>query len=173
MQPMDVPVVEDLGNGVIRYGGSELWVVVQYQYAAMSMGDEWLMLDVAMTAAEGRSVTVRRDGIFVRTPQGVRVPIASQSEFGKAYGQLRSRLVRANIVSNPQVYFPASRRLCSFQFFAVPGSGVTFDEVSLNDTRACVERLFFRVPGGIQPGRWVLGVDLEESDVRVPFDLGQ
>jgi hypothetical protein len=29
--------------------------------------------------------------------------------------------------------------------------------------------LAFQVPGGVQPGPWRLDIDLEESDVRVPF----
>jgi hypothetical protein len=33
--------------------------------------------------------------------------------------------------------------------------------------------MFFDVPGGIQPGRWVFEVDLPESEIRIPFDLGE
>jgi hypothetical protein len=54
-----------------------------------------------------------------------------------------------------------------------PGEGVVFNEVTLNDRRACYGRLFFNVSGGIQPGRWVFGVDLPESEIRIPFELGE
>jgi hypothetical protein len=172
LAPQQVPVVEQLGNGVERYGGADLWVVLEYQFAAMSLGEEWLMLDVTATGADGRTVTVQRDRIFVRTPDGARVPLASQQEFSRGYRDLRARLVRADIVSDPLLYFPRSRSLCAFQFFAEPGAGVTFDQVVLNDRRACSERFFFRIPGGVQPGRWVLGIDLAESQVRIPFELG-
>jgi hypothetical protein len=172
LAPQATPVVERIGDGVERYGGSDLWVVVEYQFADMSLGEEWLMLDVAATAAEGRTATIERDRVFVRTPGGARVPLASQRQFSQAYRDLRSRLVRADIVSNPVLYFPPTRALCGFHFFAAPGTGITFDDVVLNDRRACTERFFFNIPGGVQAGRWVLGMDLVESDVRIPFELG-
>jgi len=172
LAPQATPVLERIGDGVERYGGSDLWVVVEYQFADMSLGEEWLMLDVAATAAEGRTATINRDRVFVRTPSGTRVPLASQREFSQAYRGLRSRLVRADIVSNPVLYFPPTRVLYGFRFFAAPGTDITFDEVVLNDRRACTERFFFNIPGGVQAGRWVLGIDLVESDVRIPFELG-
>ena len=37
----------------------------------------------------------------------------------------------------------------------------------------CSGPLVFAVADGVQPGRWVLLIDLEGSDVRIPFTLGQ
>ena len=31
----------------------------------------------------------------------------------------------------------------------------------------------FAVPEGVRPGHWVLLIDLEGSDVRIPFTFGQ
>ena len=62
---------------------------------------------------------------------------------------------------------------CRFNFF-VPQSErrqVAFDEVYVNDNRACFERFYFHVPDGVKEGRWVLGIDLDQSQVRVPLDL--
>ncbi len=171
LPPMDPPVLEAVSPTVVRYGGPGLWVVVEYQFATLSLGEDWLFLDVAFTAPEGRSATLRRDDVFVRTPAGRRLPLVSQREFAAAYRDLRNRLVRANVVRDPALYFPSNRRPCRASFFAVPGTGVTFDSVTVNHRRACYDRFFFRVPGGVQPGRWVLGIDLEESRVRVPFEL--
>ena len=124
-----------------------------------------------MSGAEGHSVEVEREKVFVRTPAGRRVRLATQQEFGRAYSELRGELVRANVVADPSYYFPHTRRPCDMQFFAAPGTGIAYDNVAINDRRVCYERFFFQVPGGIQPGRWVLGIDFEESEVRVPFDL--
>jgi hypothetical protein len=33
--------------------------------------------------------------------------------------------------------------------------------------------LVFAVPEGVRPGQWVLIIDLEEHDVRIPFKLGR
>jgi len=35
----------------------------------------------------------------------------------------------------------------------------------------CSGPLVFKVPGGIQPGRWRLIIEQEESRVDVPFEL--
>ena len=37
----------------------------------------------------------------------------------------------------------------------------------------CSGPLVFAVPDGVRPGEWVLLIDLEGSDVRIPFTLGQ
>ncbi len=167
----DPPELELMGDGVIRYRGPETWVVVEYQYAATAIGDRWLILDVGVTAVEDRAVSIERDKVFVRTPAGRRVPLATQSEYGLAFTELRSRLRRANVLQNATYSFPATRRPCRFEFFNEPGQGITFDSIWINDRRVCYERLLFDVPGGVVPGRWVLGIDLEEGDVRIPFQL--
>lgn len=167
----DPPVLETLGDGILRYQGQDVWMVVEYEFAAATIGSRWLFLDVAATAADGRSATIRREDVFVRTPAGRRVPLATQGELTQAYTELRGALRRANVVRNAPVYFPTNRRPCGFQFFAVPGTNVTYDSVTVNDRRVCYERFLFEVPGGVQPGRWMLGIDLEESDVRIPFQL--
>jgi hypothetical protein len=68
-------------------------------------------------------------------------------------------------------YFPPSRQRCSIQLFVAPGEGVSFDQVTVNDRRACEGKLFFYIPGGVQPGRYVLGMDLEEDEIRIPFTM--
>jgi hypothetical protein len=166
------PVVEQLTEHTVRVAGRDAWAVVDARFAAANVGREWLILDVAVTATDRHTATVRRDRVFVRTPTGRRVRLASQAEFVQAFSSLRSRVRQANIVASPLLaYFPRAREGCWFQFFAEPGTTVTFDSVSLNDRRACVERLYFKVDGGVPSGRWMLGIDLEESDLRIPFQL--
>ena len=131
------------------------------------MGQEWLILDVAVTATDRHVATIRRENVFVRTPAGRRVRLATQAEFVRAYSGLRSRVRQAGIVASPLLaYFPRVREGCWFQFFAEPGTSVTFDTVSLNDRRACVERLYFHVDGGVPGGRWMLGIDLEDDVLK-------
>jgi hypothetical protein len=45
--------------------------------------------------------------------------------------------------------------------------------VWLDDRRVCYGRLFFAVPGGVQEGTYTLAIDLEESQLRIPFRLGE
>ena len=48
---------------------------------------------------------------------------------------------------------------------------MAYDEVELSTTRACLGRLYFRVPGGITYGQHWLNVKFEKSLVRVPFRI--
>jgi len=116
---------------------------------------------------------VTREEIFLLSPSGNRIPIATQKQFNEVWGSLRSVIQQADVNRDPLEYFPPSREECAIRFFVAPGQGVSFDEVTVNFRRGCFGRLFIDVPGGIQAGRWVLGIDLEESEIRIPFELGE
>jgi len=173
LPPQEVPLLESIGNGVVRYGGQVAWVVVDYRFARLGTGGSWLILDVGVTAADGQRATISRNEIFIRSPSGRRYPLATQQEYRQAHVELANLSRRANVVGSGSYDFPGSRKPCPFNFF-VPQSErrqVAFDEVYVNDNRACFERFYFHVPDGAGAGRWVLGIDLEQSQVRVPFDL--
>ena len=57
-------------------------------------------------------------------------------------------------------------------FLRVPGTGTTRTSIHINDRELCVGMVAFPVRGGIQPGRWRLVIELEESKIEVPFNLG-
>jgi hypothetical protein len=46
-----------------------------------------------------------------------------------------------------------------------------WDQVELTDQRACLGRLFFKVPGGIAYGQYWLDVKFKNGLVRVPFRI--
>jgi hypothetical protein len=167
----DTPGVDQVGEYVKRYEGPELEMVLGFRYAASELGDEWLILETNFTAAHGNVTKIDRSKVFVRTPAGDRIPMATQEELGEAYGALRPKLRKANVNSDPLDYFPPDREECEASFFTAPGAGIAYDELTLSDRRVCQGRLFFKVPGGIQAGLWTFGIDLPESDVRIPFKL--
>lgn len=171
--PTDTPGVERMGEYVLRQFGPQLWTVLGYRFASTQVGEEWMVLDLGLSSPNGQSARVTRDAVFLRSPSGDRIPLATQTEFNQAYGSLRPVIAKSNVNSDPLDYFPPSRVECSIQFFVSPGGGVAFDEVTVSDLRGCFGKLFFEVPGGIQPGRWTLGIDLPESEIRVPFVIGQ
>jgi len=169
--PTETPGVEQLGQYLMRQNGSEADVVVGYKHAAQSLGDEWLLIELAITSPSGESAKFERENIWVRTPAGVQVPAASQKAFGEAYGSIRNKIAQANVARDPMDYFPPNRQPCNLDLFVAPGEGIAFDQVTVNDRRACEGKLFFYLPGGVQPGRYVLGIDLQEDEIRIPFTL--
>lgn len=169
--PTETPGVERLGQYILRQNGTEAEVVLGYKYASQSLGEEWLILELAITSPAGESAKFERENIWVRTPQGVQVPAASQQSFGEAYARMRNKISQANVTRDPMDYFPPNRVPCGIDFYVAPGEGVAYDQVTVNDRRGCQGKLFFYVPGGIQAGRYVLGIDLEEDEIRIPFTL--
>ena len=56
-----------------------------------------------------------------------------------------------------------------FERFELVGFGR--DEMPISSFQVCAGPLVFRVPGGIQPGRWRLVIELEESKADIPFEI--
>lgn len=170
-QPTDDPGVDRLGEYLLMNKGPEAEVVVGYRNAAKNLGSDWLMLEMAVTSPPGQTARIERGNVSLRTPGGATVAMATQREFNEAYASLQGFIRKADIVRDPMDYWPPRKEDCPIQFFVAPGQGVSFDEVSVNDLRACQGRFFFEIPGGVQAGRYVLTIDLEESEVRIPFTL--
>ncbi|HVN30919.1 MAG TPA: hypothetical protein VMT45_02940 [Thermoanaerobaculaceae bacterium] len=170
--PTETAGVERIGRTMLRYRGPELEVTLSYGFANANLGEEWLFVDTAITGNVRESVEVKRDRIAVRTPSGDIVPLASQREFGEAYGKLAAALARADVAAQPIGNYP-ERRVTGLDFLVVPGTGVSLESVWVNDRNVAIGRLFFDLPMGIQAGSYELRIDLEETKIRIPFRLGE
>jgi hypothetical protein len=169
--PTGTPGVERLGATVLRYSGPEVDAILSYRYAGMNQGEEWLFLDLAVTANKRTAVEIKRDNISLATPSGDVVPLATQQEFGQAYPQLAAALARADVAAEPIDYWP-SRTQKPLSFLVIPGSGLALESVWVNDLDVATGRLYFDLPNGVQSGHYELRINLEESKVLIPFRLG-
>ena len=50
-------------------------------------------------------------------------------------------------------------------------ASIAYDQVDLSSQRACIGRLYFHVPGGIQYGNYNLDVKFANSVVKVPMKI--
>ena len=169
--PTGTPGVERLGSTILRYSGPEVDAILSYRFADLHPGEDWLFLDLSLTGNTRTAVEVKREKIAIRTPSGDIVPLATQKEFGEAYPGLASALARADIASEPLDYYP-SRRPQGLDFLVVPGTGLSLQSVWVNDLDVAIGRLYFEIPGVAQAGRYELRIDLPESKIRIPFELG-
>jgi len=153
----------------------EGYVILGYATANASVGQEWMLLEVGLTTQQKVQATVKRDGVAVITPDGTTIPLATQQEYNAAGGKLRSLNARANIQHQSINYFPSwAKDACRVGFFSDTSQQVrmmSYDQVSLDWRRACVGRLYFRLPGKIQYGQYYLQVKLPHSTIRVPFRI--
>ena len=157
------------GNFVRAAYNNEGYVILGYKTANMSVGEEWLLLDMGATVRDGvKAQLLKRDAITLDTPDG-KLPLPSVEEYRKA--DLRALDKRANVARDSINYFPPmASQPCRIGFFSETGSAaMAWDQVELSNTRACVGRIYFKVPGGIKYGQHWLNVQLRDSVVRVPF----
>ena len=88
-------------------------------------------------------------------------------------GDTRALQNREKVQRDSINYFPPSAtRACALTFFPDLTSRVLpVDEVELSNQRACLGRLYFKIPGGVAYGQHWLNVKFAQSLVRVPFRI--
>ena len=151
---------------------NEGYVSLGYRAANQSVGEEWMMLDMGATVRENtQAYKLTRGLISLDTPDGKTIPLATNAEYRQV--DLRALEKRASVVRDSINYFPpTARTACRIGFFADNESrGMAYDEVELSNSRGCVGRLYFNVPGGIKYGQHWLNVKFKDSLVRVPFRI--
>ena len=151
---------------------NEGYVIIGYQVANRSIGDEWMMLDLGTTLRDGMpEYKMKREALSVDTPDGKNIPLATVEEYRKA--NLRALENRARVQRDSINYFPPmATQACRIGFFAELGSpALPWDEVAVSNRRGCMGRLFFQIPGGIKHGQYFLNVKFEKSLIRVPFRI--
>ena len=167
------PGVTQVGQTMMRSVGADMEGILGYKFADSSLGDEWLIVDLALTGLRAEAIEVKQEAISVRTPDGRDIPLPTQKEFIAAYSEVQSLVRRAAVASQPLEATMGGRRLCELDFLRLPGTGSTRDAIWINQRELCVGMLAFPVRGGIQPGRWRFVIELEESSLEIPFHLGE
>ena len=158
------------GNFIRAAYNNEGYVILGYQIVNRSAGEEYALLEVGMTVLDGvKNQKMARSAITLNTPDGKTIPLPSIEEYRK--DDTRALQNRAKVQRDSINYFPPSAsRACRVGFFSDLSDPVmAWDEFELSNTRACVGRLYFKIPGGIVVGQYWLNVKFQNSLVRVPF----
>jgi hypothetical protein len=168
-----VPQVFTMEGKFVRAAyNNEGYVILGYQPANRSIGEEWMLLEVGVTLREKMpSFRLTRDALSIETPDGKTLPLPSVTEHRA--GNTSALQSRAKVQRDSINYFPpGANRACRIGFFSdLDSPAMPFDEVEVSSDRACLGRLYFHVPGGITYGQHLLNVKFEKSLVRVPFRI--
>jgi hypothetical protein len=168
-----VPQIQTLEGKFVRAAyNREGYVILGYQASNRSVGEEWMLLEVGMTVLDNvPDYRLTREALSLETPDGKTIPLATVAE--QREGNPQAIQQRARVQRDSINYFPTSaHRSCAILFFPELGSrAVPYDVVDLSDDRACVGRLYFKIPGGIAYGQHWLNVKFQNSLVRVPFRI--
>ncbi len=170
-----VPQVMTLEGKFVRAAyNNEGYVILGYQIANRTIGNEWIMLDTGMALMEGVSdYRLKRDAISLQVPDGSTLPLPSIAEYRQNESKVQGLQNRLKVQRDSINYFPpwvhGATRL---GFFADLGSrAMPWDEAEVSHDRACLGQLYFQVPGGTKYGQYWLNVKFAQSLVRVPFRL--
>jgi hypothetical protein len=168
-----VPQIMTLEGKFVRAAyNNEGYVILGYQASNRSIGEDWMLLEVGMTVL-GKTPEFRmtRAALSLDTPDGRTIPLPSAIE--QREGNPRAIMQRANVQRDSINYFPSSAyRGCAISFFPDLGArALPQDVVDVSSDRACVGRLYFKIPGGIALGQHWLNVKFQNSLVRVPFRI--
>ena len=164
--------VRELGKHAVAYEGSEIEVAVNFFQAEGDIGERWLIIVAYLAGVQGGDVSrVSRSEVSVRSPEGQRLELMTQAEYREVYGKIRTRVQRALSTAGTFRTVGGSHRPCGRWFLEEPGKGFGRDEMQIGRNEECTGPMVFTVPGGVQPGRWRLVIELEESLVDLPFEL--
>ena len=168
-----VPEIFTIQGEFVRVAyNNEGYVSLGYRVANQSVGEEWMLLEIGLSLMAGtQDFVLKRDGLSLSTPDGKTVPLASNEEYRGA--GLQALEMRSERVTDSINYFPpTARQACRIGFFAALDSRARpWDQVELSQQRACLGRIYFKVPGGIQHGQHFLNVQFENGPVRAPFRI--
>ena len=168
-----VPQIMTMEGKFVRAAyNNEGYVIIGYQLVNRSIGEEWMLLEFGATVLDNTpSYDLKRDALSLETPDGKTIPLPTVSEHRE--GDTRALQNRERVQRDSINYFPPSAtRACALTFFPdLTSRALPVDEVELSNQRACLGRLYFKVPGGIAYGQHWLNVKFAKSLVRVPFRI--
>jgi hypothetical protein len=169
-----VPQIMTLEGKFVRVAyNNEGYVILGYQIANRTVGDDWIMLDVGLTMMErAPDYRLKREAISLDTPDGT-LPLPTIEQYRDNEAKLQGLQNRLKVQRDSIDYFPPwVNGVNRLGFFADLGSrAMPWNEAEVTKTRACMGQLYFHVPGGTKYGQYWLNVKFAESTVRVPFRL--
>jgi hypothetical protein len=169
-----VPQIMTLEGKFVRVAyNNEGYVILGYQIANRTVGDDWIMLDVGLTLMEKTpDYTLKRDAVSLDTPDGT-LPLPSIEEYRQNQSKVQALQNRMKVQRDSINYFPPwTHGVNRLGFFSDLGSpAMPWDQTEVTSDRACMGQLYFHVPGGTKYGQYWLNVKFAQSLVRAPFRL--
>jgi len=166
--------VSQEGNWRIWYTSPDLRAELDYHWADLHLGDEWLILKLSVAGGLAGGVTpVNRKEVLVKTPDGTIIKLPAQAGFRAVRGSMGVAFEQENIWGPSASRFRNSYERIVDWFFSPPGATFHREIIVPSASQYCSGPLVFQVPGGVLPGGWTLIFELEEMRAEIPFVLGE
>ena len=147
-QPGVPQIITMEGKFVRASYNREGYVILGYQASNRSIGEEWMLLEVGMTILDDiPDQRMNRSAISLETPDGKTIPLPTIMEHRA--GNTQAIQQRAKVQRDSINYFPTrASKACGLLFFPdLASRALPYDDVDLSNDRACVGRLYFKIPG--------------------------
>ncbi len=153
-----VPQIQTLEGKFVRVAyNNEGYAIIGYQASNRSVGEEWMLLEFGMTVMDKTpEYRLTRAALSLDTPDGKTIPLPTAVEQREGNtAAINAIQQRAKVQRDSINYFPTSAyRACAILFFPDLGArSLPFDVVDVSNDRACLGRLYFKIPGGIAYGQ--------------------
>lgn len=165
--------VSQEGNWRIWYTSPDLRAEVEYHWADLHPGDEWLILKFSVSAGTTGVASINRKDVKVKTPDGSIIELPSQAEFRGVRGSMEVAFEQQNIWGPSPSRFRNSYLRIVDWFFSPPGATFHREFIAPGPRQYCSGPLVFQIPGGVQPGEWTLIIDRKKTRDEIPFVLGE
>jgi hypothetical protein len=169
-----VPQIMTLEGKFVRVAyNNEGYVILGYQIANRTVGQDWIMLDVGLTLMERvPDYTLTRDAVSLDTPDG-HLPLPSIEEYRSSGSTVQGLQNRLKVQRDSINYFPPwTHGVNRLGFFSdLDSRAMPWDQTEVSNNRACMGQLYFHVPGGTKYGQYWMNVKFAQSVVRVPFRI--
>ncbi len=165
--------IDNPGKYTVRAKGPGIEVVLGYQFADREVGEEWMLLGLAMTGATRKNVAISRNDLHLVAPDGTTVALPADQEVIAAQSTLRRLASQALRIGFPLDYFRSGRQRCITGYGDQPMIATMFQSVEINNSRVCYGFFVFKVPGGISQGAWTLVLNADGVAYNLPFKVTQ
>ncbi len=161
------------GNWRIWYTSPDLRAELDYHWADLHLGDEWLILKLSIAAGRSGVTSVSRKNVRLQAPDGSIFDLPTEAEFRGVRGSMQVAFRQENIWGPPASRFTGSLERIEDWFFSPSGAASYRETIHPSATQYCSGPLVFQIPGGVEPGEWTLIFELEEMRAEIPFVLGE
>jgi hypothetical protein len=165
-----VPEIATIEGAFVRAAyNNEGYFILGYKTANMSVGDEFMLLEIGATVRDGvPAYKLKREDVKLETPDGAQITMMTVEEYRKA--DLRALNNRANVARDSINYFPPmASRGCRIGYFSELGqAALPWEDVELSNQRACLGRVYYRVPGGIKYGQHYKDIRKQVQEAFAP-----
>jgi hypothetical protein len=168
----DIEVSQE-GKWRVWYTSPDLRAELVYHWAAGHLGDEWMVLKLAVAGGSRGVTPVARENVRLRAPDGVLFDLPTQAEFQGVRGSMSMAFRQENVWGPPASRFVGSLRRVEDWFFSPRGQTSHRETIYPSSFQYCSGPLVFQIPGGVQAGTWKLIIDLEEMRAEIPFVLDE